>query len=171
MTAYGRSMIQALIFRFRKRVSELFYPFARKADDQIHIDVRHAGISRQMVLFDRFFHGMVASDRFQRFIFVRLRVNADAVDVPFFKTASFSSVIVSGRPASTVTSRMFFTSGNERYISSYNRSISSAVMLVGVPPPKYTVVILTSFSLSHSPIFASHSEAPTKMSRPVRLVL
>ena len=51
-----------------------------------------------------------------------------------FKTASFSAVMVSGRPASTVSSSQAERSKAASKAAS-TRSICSAVSVVGVPPP------------------------------------
>ena len=54
---------------------------------------------------------------------------------PFFlRTASFSAVMVSGLPASTVRSTALARS-NFSFSRPSSRSICSAVKVVGVPPP------------------------------------
>ena len=55
-------------------------------------------------------------------------------------TASFSSVTVSGRPASTVNSRQAERS-KHAFVSASSRSSSGAVSVVGVPPPTYTAAM------------------------------
>ena len=56
----------------------------------------------------------------------------------FLSTANFSSVMLSGRPASTVNS-FTWSNGNVSFSLVISASSCEALSDVGVPPPKYTV--------------------------------
>ena len=79
-------------------------------------------------------YGVMAANALQCLILHCLRIYRDSLHTKFRSTISFSLVILSGLPASTVISAASFT-GKLSYRHCNNSSICPADNVVGVPPP------------------------------------
>ena len=78
-----------------------------------------------------------------------------------FRAASFSLVMVSGRPASTVNSPQREKS-NTPFIFPHRTASCSAVRVVGVPPPMYTERRESPSSSATWAVFSSSTSSRSK---------